>query len=258
MAATDQDTLRVTTADNVGIGYRVAGLATRILAATLDLLIVAVIQFLASILILSVLTAGGAGAGASVGAVLLIASLEFFIAVGYFTICEATTGGRSPGKRALGIRVISMEGGTPSLTECFLRNLAFVVDVPLFIGPLLMFFHPEGRRLGDIIAGTVVASDRPAVSLYEVMAPPPVYLRSSDPGPPLRGVDAIGDRELSAVRTLLGRPGLDAPRRAELAALMATRLYERMGIGDADAERSLPPELFLERIYLQRGAATAR
>jgi uncharacterized RDD family membrane protein YckC len=258
MQATGQDTLRVTTADNVGIGYRVAGLATRLVAATIDLAIVIIIALLATLLIIAFVSAGGGGAGASFGAAILIGSLEFFILVAYFTVCEATTGGRTPGKRAMGIRVISIEAGTPGLAACFLRNLAFMVDVPLFIGPLLMFFHKEGRRLGDIIAGTVVASDRPAVSLYEVMAPPPVFLRSPDPGPPVTGVDSLGDRELNAVRTLLGRPGLTPARRAELAAIMAARLYERMGIGAGAVERQLPAEQFLERVYLQRSTVTAR
>ena len=249
--ATDQDTLRVTTADNVGIGYRVAGLATRLVAASIDLVVALILLLLVSLLVVLV-GSGAGGAGAALGVYLIVASLEFFVLVGYFTIFEATSGGRTPGKRAMGIRVISIEGGTPSVGECLLRNLAFVVDVPLFIGPLLMFFHPEGRRLGDLLAGTVVASDRPAVSLYEVMAPPPVYLRSPDPGPPLQGIEQIGDREVNAVRALLSRPGLTAERRAHLAELMAARLYRRMGLAAEAAERSLPAELFLERIYLQR------
>jgi uncharacterized RDD family membrane protein YckC len=254
MPGTEQDTLRVTTADNVGIGYRVAGLATRLIAAVIDTAVVLVILLLAYLLIVAIATVGGGGPSSTFGALILLGAVEFFILVFYFTIAEAVSGGRTPGKRAMGIRVISIEGGTPNFGECFLRNLAFMVDVPFFIGPVLMFFHPEGRRVGDILAGTVVAGDRPAVSLAEVMAPPPVYLRSPDPGPPLPGVSRLGEREFSAVRTLLSRPGLRPEQRARLAALLAARLYERMEVPPAAPERALPPEALLERIYLQRAA----
>lgn len=246
-----QDTLRVTTSENVGIGYRVAGLATRLIAAAIDGAILVLLLLVAYLLVYFLVTALSGGLTASTLTLILISAVEFFVVVLYFTIAEAVTGGRTPGKSAMGIRVIRSDGGAPDLASCFLRNLAYIVDVGLFLGPILMFFHPEGRRAGDLVAGTVVAGDRPAVSFAEVMTPPPVYLRSPDPGPPIEGVGRLGERDFSAVRTLLSRPGLTPQRRAELAGRIAGRLVAKMQLPAAAPELQLPPEMLLERIYLQ-------
>jgi uncharacterized RDD family membrane protein YckC len=256
------DTQRVTTADNVGIGYRVAGLATRTTAAAVDLLIVAILLILGLLLVSAIATAV-AGAAAdplqSFGlATLLLVALEFFLFVGYFTIAEAVTGGRTPGKSALGIRVIRVEGGTPTLGDCFLRNLAYLADVGLGVGPLLMFFHPQGRRLGDLLAGTIVVRDRIALTLAAATAVPPVFLRSPDPGLEINGLGRLGEREFAALRTFLSRPGLLPEQRARIASELAAKLQARMGLSPTAPERTWPAELFVERLYLQLASRRSR
>jgi len=248
--STDRDTLRVTTADNVDIGYHLAGLATRLVAGALDLLIVTVIAAIASLVLFSIL-AGGSGYRAGALAITLIAAADFFVVIGYFTISQTVSGGRTLGKSALGLRVIRADGGAPGFGECFLRSLGYLVDIGLGLGPILMFFTPNGRRLGDYLGGTLVAVDRPAVPFSSVAVPTPVFLRSPDPGPPLLGLDRLGEHEFRAARTLLSRVGLMPERRAQLAALMAPPLYARMGLPDHAVERNLHPEQFVERVYMQ-------
>lgn len=89
------------------------------------------------------------------------------------------------------------------------------------------------------------------MSFAAVVSPPPVLLRTPDAGPPIEGVERVGERELSAVRTFLTRPGLEPQLRARLAADMATRLLDRMQVPPTAPERQWPAELFLERLYLQ-------
>jgi hypothetical protein len=83
-----------------------------------------------------------------------------------------------------------------------------------------------------------------------------VLVRTPDAGPTIDGVERLGDRELSAIRTFLTRPGLEQPLRARLALDMTTRLLDRMQLPPAAPERQWPPELFLERLYLQLQART--
>ena len=99
------------------------------------------------------------------------------IAVLYFTVSEAISGGKTLGKSAMGIRVIRVDGGTASIGEYFLRSLAYIVDL-FGVGVILMFFHPQSRRLGDLVAGTVVVRERTPVTLLTATAPAPVYLLS--------------------------------------------------------------------------------
>jgi hypothetical protein len=114
-----------------------------------------------------------------------------------------------------------------------------------------MFFHPQSRRLGDLVAGTVVVRERTPVTLLTATMPAPVYLRTHDPGPGIDGLTHLGEHELSAVRTFLSRPGLAPNQRADLAGRLALRLLERMELPPGAPERMWPPELFLERLFLQ-------
>jgi hypothetical protein len=49
----------------------------------------------------------------------------------------------------------------------------------------------------------------------------------------------------------LSRPGLSPKLRADLAGDIAKRLFDRLGLPPGAPERLWPPELFIERIYLQ-------
>lgn len=65
----------------------------------------------------------------------------------------------TPGKIALGLRVIDQTGGPASVGQHTLRALFMPIELlplPVPLGILAMFIHPEGRRLGDMVAGTVV------------------------------------------------------------------------------------------------------
>ena len=250
------DTQRVTTADNVGISFRVAGLATRIGAAVVDGAILLCLLFVFTVLVIAVTNAGTASGGsAAVETVSLVDYLLLaswvLISILYFTVSQAVSGGRTVGKMVLGLRAVRVDGGTASIGEYFLRSVAYVVDVVLGIGVILMFFHPQSRRLGDLLAGTVVVRERTPVTLLTATAPAPVYLRSVDPGPAMDGLANIGEREFAAVRAFLARVGLRPEQRAELAARLATVLLDRMQLPASAPERIWPPELLMERLYLQ-------
>jgi uncharacterized RDD family membrane protein YckC len=242
------DVLRVSTSDNVGIGYDIAGLGSRFIAQLLDSLIVGVIAFIVNLGVLAAINPSDAQD--SVLAALAVAGVTLIVYVGYFTLCEVSTGGRTPGKSSGHLRVLDISGASPTAAQLLLRNLARVIDVT-GVGVVVMFWNRQSRRLGDLLAGTVVVRDRPTLSFAAVVAPPPVLLRTPDAGPAIDGVDRLGERELSAIRTFLTRPGLEPPLRARLALDMTTRLLDRMQVPPAAPERLWPPELFLERLYLQ-------
>ncbi|MGD0449256.1 MAG: RDD family protein [Candidatus Dormibacteria bacterium] len=253
---TGYDTQRVTTADNVGISFRVAGVATRLTAALLDLLVLGCLLLIVSVLVIAIATAAaGNSSEASTLVVLSLLSYLLFaswviIAVLYFTISEAVSGGKTLGKSAMGIRVIRVDGGTASIGEYFLRSAAYIVDI-FGVGAILLFFHPQSRRLGDLVAGTVVVRERSPLTLITATAPAPVYLRTRDAGPGIDGLSHLGEHELSAVRTFLSRPGLRPEQRADLAGRLTARLLDRMELPLGAPERRWPPELFLERLFMQ-------
>ena len=56
---------------------------------------------------------------------------------------------------------------------------------------------------------------------------------------------------MNTLRVLLSRPGLTPQLRAKLAGDLAARLYERLQLPPQAPERMWPPELLIERLYLQ-------
>src|SRR2546426_973122 len=69
----------------------------------------------------------------------------FFVYFGYFLVCEVVMGGRTPGKAAMGLRVVRLDGSAPDFVALLIRNVVRVLDVALFaagIGVVIMFFHP--------------------------------------------------------------------------------------------------------------------
>jgi uncharacterized RDD family membrane protein YckC len=246
------DTISVKTSDNITLGYSVAGVGSRIVAQILDnllalpLTLIAILLYgaLASAFVTSAQGAGFADAGAG-----FFAGFVYF---GYFLVAEAVTGGKTPGKSAMGLRVIRVDGSAADFSAIAVRNVIRVIDVAVvLIGIVVMFFQPQTRRLGDLGAGTIVVRDRAMVTLAAAVAPPPVMLRSPDAGPLIDGLDRIGGFERDALRVFLSRQGLSPKLRAELAADIARRLLDRLGLPPSAPERLWPPELFIERVYLQ-------
>ena len=80
----------------------------------------------------------------------------------YFTFFELYFKGKTPGKYITGIRVIDLSGLRLSFWQSMLRNIIRLVDMLPFgylIGVVVHFFDPYGRRLGDIVSGTIVVKD---------------------------------------------------------------------------------------------------
>lgn len=248
------DLFVVRTAENVGIGYAVAGMASRLLALLIDLAVQGAIILVGAILF----AAFGAALGqdGTVVALVIGVFLPTFVLVGYFTVLEATSAGRTPGKAAMHLRVVAADGSAPSLAQALVRNIIRLVDMLLGVGIVAMFLDPSSRRLGDIAAGTLVVREERAHVVVTPAAPPPI-LRTPDAGPGIDGLSTLGTREYEAVRLFLARPGLEPAQRQQIAARMAATLLDRMQLPPAAPERMWPPELFLERLYLQLGERLA-
>jgi len=154
----------VETPEHVDVQFELAGVGSRVAAGLVDLLLQTVGLMAISII-------GGIGAGVLfsrgvrgwLGAVLIL--LMFCVFWGYFTLFEALNGGRTPGKQALGIRVVMDTGRSITPTAAVVRNLVRLIDcyVPIPIVPAIvsMFVHPSNKRLGDMAAGTIVVRDHP-------------------------------------------------------------------------------------------------
>ena len=154
--------LQVETPEHVTLDLEIAGVGSRALAAIIDLAVLVGSAF-GVLIFLAIVGGFGLVIGSVGGAILLLAG--FAVWTGYFILFEGLRRGQTPGKRMVGIRVVSDTGNAVSLGAAAARNLLRLADFlppPYLIGGLLVALHPRGKRLGDMVAGTVVARDRPS------------------------------------------------------------------------------------------------
>jgi uncharacterized RDD family membrane protein YckC len=222
-------TTEVETPEHVRFRYHVAGPARRGLAYLLDALIRGAILLCFTVIAgVAGLASGSAIAQAGTGVILLVA---FVLEWGYYVFWEVVWNGATPGKRAFRLRVVT-EGGYPlRFFDSLLRNLLRGADfLPLFyaLGALVMGSDRRFRRLGDLVAGTmVIAEDRHAVTDALTLDPPPTAKELARL--PQR-VPLSGD-ELEAVELFLRRGArLPRAREEELAEMVAPIFARRMGL----------------------------
>jgi len=142
-------TLLAETPEGIAIVLRPAGAVARSLAYLLDFLI----RFVAW-LVAAGLLGGVKGVGVGVMLVVLFA-LEWL----YPIVFELLPGAATPGKRALGLQVMMDTGLPVTPSAAVTRNLLRVADfmpVAYAFGLLSMLLRSDFKRLGDIVAGTLV------------------------------------------------------------------------------------------------------
>src|SRR5439155_5033349 len=90
----------------------------------------------------------------------------FLVLFVYDVFFEVVAGGRTPGKRWSGLRVVTLSGGAITVGASVVRNLLRIIDeIPgiYLVGIVLVFLTKRNQRLGDIVAGTLVVRDRRAI-----------------------------------------------------------------------------------------------
>jgi uncharacterized RDD family membrane protein YckC len=149
---------QVVTGDAVVLDVQIAQLPVRALSALIDVTVIFVAYILG--VMLWAMTLNDLDPALS-GAVLVIFTV--LTIVGYPLIFETATRGKTLGKMALGLRVVSDDGGPERFRQALFRALASVIEIwALFGGPAVIcsLLSPTGKRLGDVFAGTVVVSER--------------------------------------------------------------------------------------------------
>lgn len=244
-------TAEVETPEHVVFRHRVAGPARRTVAYLVDFLIRAAIVTLVMILLISVnplLRGEWDSATFGLGAVVV-----FLVEWGYYVLCESLWSGRTPGKRAMGLRVVK-EGGYPiTVTDSVLRNLLRGADfLPMgyAAGLAVMIGDERFRRLGDLVAGTmVVVEERARVRAALGIHPPPSARELKDL-PQRLPLDA---NDIEALELFLRRQETLSPALArELAEEVAPLYARRASVSYED------PVRFLQLLYHRATTHTGR
>ncbi|TVR28553.1 MAG: RDD family protein [Nitriliruptor sp.] len=242
------------TPDAVALDLEVATIGSRGIAYLLDLALFAAVFVVLSLVQLALGGGGWFDSGLGVAIALVLAFLwQFGYPIGFETLWR----GRTLGKAAMGLRVVTVEGAPVGVRHATIRAVTAPFEVLLTTGlvaSIASFASPRAQRLGDLAAGTLVVRERriarePQAATFR---PPPgseTYVAQVD-------VSAVGPREYGLVRDTLRRAGeLPAEARWQVAGEVAEVIAPRV--------RPLPPagtspEAFLAAVAaaVQRRAAT--
>lgn len=239
----------IITPEAVPLELERAGVASRTLAITLDLLAFGA-ALLALVLVLDQLS-GDSGAEEPSGGVIAVMATGFvLLIVAWFCGFETLWRGRTLGKAAMGLRVVGADGSVVRFHQAFLRAAVGIVDfllVPIgFIAVVSVLLSRRDQRLGDLAAGTLVVRERSASRGVAPawFAPPPGwerYAASLD-------VTALDAETYGVVRSFLLRvPTLASNARDHLAVRLANHVAVRIG--------HVPPAYVHPHLFLQCVAA---
>jgi uncharacterized RDD family membrane protein YckC len=236
-----EDRREILTPEGVQLALPLAHLGSRFVAIVIDLALGA------AALALTVYAINAAFGGLAARIAIAAGLLVFYI--GYQVVFEVFGGGRSLGKRKLGLRVVTDDGTAVGLRASLIRNFLLLIEgLTLYYLPAVIsvLATRHNQRLGDLAAGTLVIRDADAGKV----APPP--LPAIEPARYATwDVSGVGEIETGAVRSFLERRAQLRPQaRHALAQQLAQQLRPRV----AGARPGLDDETFLEHF----AAATAR
>ncbi|MFN2449895.1 MAG: RDD family protein [Candidatus Baltobacteraceae bacterium] len=238
--------LSVTTPESIAFSYELAGLGSRFLAVMIDLLIQIGIVLVIVVGIVLARTQPGTyprvaaetPLWAKSAAIALIVVVLFAIFFGYFILFEALHGGRTPGKRLVGIRVVRDGGYAIDFGSAVVRNLVRAGEFGLgfyAISAACTLISKQNKRLGDLAAGTVVVRDARTVSLAMLHA------QSGAGGPP----SPLTPEEQVIVDRFVARRATLAPN---IRGFLAARIVDRIRPRLSEELRRLDDEALLERL----------
>ncbi|KAA1250142.1 RDD family protein [Mycobacterium simiae] len=233
----------VVTGDAVVLDVQIAQLPVRAVSAVIDV----TVMFIGYILGLML----WAAALSQFDDALTIAFLIIFTVlafVGYPVVMETATRGRSVGKMAMGLRVVSDDGGPERFRQALFRALASIVEIWMLLGSpavICSMLSPRGKRVGDIFAGTIVVSERgPRLGPPPAMPPSLAWWASSLQ---LSGLTA-GQAEVA--RQFLSRAmQLDPRLREQMAYRIAGDVLSRVA---PPPPPGAPPQLILAAVLAER------
>lgn len=236
-APLDTDVL-IETPEHIEFHYRIAGPARRAAAYVIDLLVCYGVLFIVAVIVLMGLgiSFGKSGIEAAAGLFLVLLFAAQWV---YFVVWEAITG-RSPGKRALGLRVLTTTGRPIGFQAAALRNLLRAADflpTAYLVGVVSMALSSKFQRLGDLVAATIVVVPESTYAATALELRPPAQPKELAKLPDDISLDA--DERAAIELFLRRRHTLGVAREHELAGMIAEIIGDRVGYAHKDPSRLL-------------------
>lgn len=242
--------LIIETPEGVQIRQDLAGAGSRFAAALIDAILFSIV---AIVLLIVVALAARIGGSAVEGFLLgLLLGGGVLLGIAYPFLWHAFGHGQTPGKRLLGIRVLSADGSPASTVQHLLRSLILVIDIlplPVPLGFMLAASMPRHTRLGDLAAGTLVlriadadgVRDRWPNDTWSALPERRLALDA-------RAAASLDPRDVAFLRDVVTRENLDPAAQKTLVERTASAYCKKLGVEPRVAfvnEKGLVRELYL-------------
>ncbi|MCH7410606.1 RDD family protein [Belliella sp. DSM 111904] len=184
---------QIKTAQNISISQNAANVGTRIGAYLIDSLI---IFFYIIFAIFAV--AGSVQSMDYLWSLYTLLSLPVLL---YHLLFEIFMNGQSPGKMALKIRVVKLDGSKPAMSNYFIRWLTRLIDITFTSGGLAILWiliSGKGQRIGDLAAGTTVISEQSPIGLRHTL----LQEVAEDYVPKYPQVMSLTDRQIQNIKQI--------------------------------------------------------
>ena len=213
------NTIEINTAFNVGLNFEYAAFHKRILAYGIDLALLIIYVFAMKFLLYTTLELDYEK---NQGLDILIISLPMLL---YSLVCELLLNGQTVGKKIMQIRVISLEGGEPTLGQFILRWITKFYEWPLMFGYIafsydnmvsyifltcicaipviiLVLATKKKQRLGDLAAGTTVVQTKTQLNINDTIF---IDVGNTNYKPTFPDVMKLSDNDINTINTILGQ-----------------------------------------------------
>ncbi len=198
------------TPEAVALELAPANVGSRLFGFVIDWLVITFVGVLLSFGFFAALRGVHLGVGWVIaGFILLYGGLVF----GYPVACETLWRGRTLGKAALGLRVVTVEGAPVRFRHAAIRTALGLVEFGITGGAvavLSILLTRRHQRLGDLVAGTLVLRERSGLK-----APTPITFTvpyGMEPYAATLDVAALTADDYAAMRTFLVRAATLPPR----------------------------------------------
>lgn len=196
------------TNQNIEIKLELAGLGDRILAFLVDVLIIFVYGVFAAFIVALTVPQ-------TESAFLLL----LFVPIMFYSLAfEIFSNGQTPGKKVRQIKVVKLDGGSPTVFNYLLRWVLRPIDFFIYGGVaiLCIIITKNGQRLGDLAAGTTVIKQRASLKIADIAS----IKKSLEHTVTYPQVKRLSDKQAELIRRTLQmrRDGMNGTAADEVAA----------------------------------------
>ena len=250
--------LSIVTPEQVKLKYETAGIGSRAGAHIMDWFLLGIVFILLFTALLQTTTLFDGGIAVVVkdyaGALALL--IFFVIQYSYFVLTEFYMGGKTLGKKWMGIRVIQDNGQALTMLSSLIRNFLRVIDgLPVFysLGIIVSFLHKKDKRIGDMLAGTVVVIDAARNRGKQQKSIEKTYIEWQDSLFELDITDAqasnLSREDWVMLATFMERlPNLTETKLSQISYQLATHLIKKLNLSNSELMLRTP-SAFLIVLY---------